>query len=57
MYLRILEKIPNVEGVCAIKVDGLPSYSIWFDPCGQNAHPACVKGREEILTKLRAMPG
>jgi hypothetical protein len=56
MYLRILEKIPTVDGVCAIKVEGLPKHSVWFDPCGQNPHPAYTKGRDEILTKLRAMP-
>jgi hypothetical protein len=56
MYLRILEKIPTVEGACAIKVEGLPSYSIWYDPCGQSAHPNYTKGRSEILAKLQSPP-
>ncbi len=56
MYLRILEKIPTVEGICAIKVEGLPTYSIWYDPCGQNAHPNYTNGRTEILARLQAPP-
>lgn len=52
LYRLILEKIPSVEGVCALPVDGKPPYSIWFDPCGNQTPKGYAKGREQLLAKL-----
>ncbi len=56
LYRLILEKIPRVEGVCALPVDGKPPYSIWFDPCGNKTPKAYAKGREQLLAKLASLP-
>ena len=53
LYRLILEKIPSVEGVCALPVDGKPPYSIWFDPCGNEPPSAYAKGREQLLARFR----
>ena len=50
MYKLIFERIPKVNGVCALTND-LPNTSVWRDPCGTKADPCpgYAKGRAELM--------
>lgn len=54
MYSLIFERIPSVDGICAL-TNGLPDTSVWRDGCGAKAEPCpnYAKGRDELMGLLR----
>jgi len=55
LYRLILEKIPTDAGVCALENRENPSFSIWWDPCGDPKRPrptAYQKGRAMLLKEF-----
>ena len=53
LYRLIFERIPTTSAVCALK-DGLPSFSVWHDPCGEKSPPCPTyeKGREMLMREF-----
>ena len=53
LYELIFEKMPTVEGVCALNPD-IPSDSPWRDGCGKTSPPCSSyrKGREALKEKM-----
>jgi len=53
LYLLIFDRIPSVDGVCAL-TNGLPDGSVWRDGCGAQEEPCpgYAKGREEFIQLL-----
>jgi len=49
IYRLIFERIPSVDGVCAL-TNRLPDTSVWRDGCGRQATPCpnYAKGREQL---------
>jgi len=52
LYKLILEKMPTVEGVCALDFEGKSRYSVWRDACGGKPTTEYLKGRALLLAKL-----
>ena len=50
MYKLIFERIPKVDGVCAL-TNSLPDTSVWRDSCGASESPCpnYAKGREQLM--------
>ena len=50
LYLRLFERIPQVDGVCALD-RAIPAESFWREVCGQSdtTCPGYAKGREALM--------
>ena len=54
LFKLLLEKIPTIVGICALRNDGKAPNSFWWDPCGEKKPPTNYeKGREALLEELR----
>ena len=53
IYTLIFERIPKVDGVCAL-TNKLPDTSVWRDGCGASEKPCpnYAKGREQLMEAL-----
>lgn len=55
LFRLVFEKIPKAFGVCALRGDHLPDYSVWRDNCGKTTGPhGYDKGREMLRDRFRA---
>ena len=49
LYRLIFERIPTVDGVCALKKRDKPMVSLWRDGCGEGTFPGPYERGREIL--------